>query len=105
MLSAKARMAASIELEFVGQSLQQLWDSERRRTTRRDWAGSSRLIFDLRAAYASSESLLAKNGCTGTAAFGAWQRAQYLRSRLGAFAGSFHSRLASKAASGGKVLL
>src|SRR3954468_7292851 len=92
--------------DAVAQSVQQLWFSSRSRTTRRDSVGLSRLILARTAAYASSGSLLAKNGCTGTAAVDAWQRAQYLRSMPGGFAGSFHRRLAwNFAESTGKLLL
>src|SRR3954468_10173537 len=92
--------------DAVAQSVQQLWFSSRRRTTRRDSAGVSRLILARAAAYASSGSLLAKNGCTGTAAVDEWQREQYLRSRPGGFDGSFPSRLAWNCAEvDGNVLL
>src|SRR5512134_3720695 len=75
--SAKALTAASISFEFAAQSLQQLWNSLRRRTTSRDSSGWSRLIFTRAAAYASFTSLDAKNGDCAFAADGAWQREQY----------------------------
>ena len=42
--------AASIVLAFEPQSVQQLWNSSRRRTTSREIAGLSRLIFERAAA-------------------------------------------------------
>src|SRR3954470_3602935 len=74
---ANAWMAASISFALAAQSLQQLWNSERRRTTRRDMAGWSRLILTLAAAYASSTSPEAKNGDCAAAAVEVWQREQY----------------------------
>ena len=47
---AKAVRAACIELALEPQSVQQLWNSSRRRTTKRDCAGASRLIFERAAA-------------------------------------------------------
>ena len=45
-----AVMAFCISVASLAQSLQQLWNSSRRRTTRRDRAGSLRLIFACAAA-------------------------------------------------------
>src|SRR4051812_48781689 len=89
-LSANWRMAASITSELSLQPAlpQQLWNSSRRRTTRRDWVGSSRLIFGLMALNAASAAasmsagnaelvVSAKNGCCGVAAPELWHRTQF----------------------------
>ncbi len=47
---AKARTAASISAALAAQSLQQLWNSERSRTTMREASGLSRLILTREAA-------------------------------------------------------
>src|SRR5215218_9116469 len=70
-------IAASISFAFAAQSLQQLWNSVRNRTTSRDMAGWSRSIFTFAAAYASSMLLDAKYGDCAAAATEAWQREQY----------------------------
>ena len=59
------------------QSLQQLWNSLRSRTTSRESAGWSRFIFVFAASYASVTSAEAKYGDCAFAAAGAWQREQY----------------------------
>ncbi len=77
MPSAKAWMAASISLEFWVQLSQQLWNSSRKRTTKRESAGVSRLILERAAEYAMSMSPSAKNGDCGVFDDDTWQRLQY----------------------------
>jgi hypothetical protein len=55
---------------------QQLWNSSRSRTTRRDWSGLSRFTFALMAEKAISGSASAKNGCCCVAELEEWQRTQ-----------------------------
>src|SRR5262245_19716650 len=83
MPSAKAWMAFCMSVAFFGQfavvsppGIQQLWNSSRKRATKREFAGISRLIFAFAAAYASALSLLAKNGDCAVAAVDEWQRTQ-----------------------------
>ncbi len=95
---ANAWIAASIVLAFAAQSLQQLWNSVRRRTTSRDSAGWSRLILVFTAAYASSTSLEAKNGDCAAAAVDVWQREQYCST-------SGCTVVANSAGDAGKLLL
>jgi len=71
-------IAASMVAASLAHTSQQLWNSVPRRTTKRDWAGSSRSIFAWAFEYASTGSLLAKYGCCGVTAEGEWQREQYL---------------------------
>src|SRR5688572_8445029 len=76
-------MAASMTFASLTQlCVQQLWNSLRKRSTKREIAGSSRFIFDFAASYASaieSASLggpSAKNGCCFSAVSEAWHSEQ-----------------------------
>src|SRR5689334_15978216 len=83
----KASIAASMVAALSAQVpplAQQLCDSSRRRTTRREAEVLSRLIFDLIAAYAVSiwsgvglAPPSAKNGCCCAADVDEWQRTQF----------------------------
>src|SRR4051812_18494074 len=79
MAPANWLMASSMVCALAAQPAvpQQLWNSSRRRTTRRDWSVLSRLIFALMAAKATSGSASAKNGCCCVAEFDEWQRTQF----------------------------
>src|SRR6478735_5876132 len=79
MASANWLMASSMVCALAAQPAvpQQLWNSSRRRTTRRDWSGLSRLTFALMAANAVSGSASAKNGCCIVAELDEWQRTQF----------------------------
>src|SRR5690349_15462450 len=86
---AKLVMAASIAAALPGQSgappdcvAQQLWNSSRNRTTKRELAGVFRSIFGCAATYASAGFGPAKYGCCGVPASGLWQLTQNLR-RIG----------------------
>jgi hypothetical protein len=56
---------------------QQLWNSLRRRMTSLEFAGVSRLIFDLAAAYAVTTSGSAKYGCCAVADSELWHPEQF----------------------------
>ena len=64
---------------FAQLAVQQLWNSLRRRITKRDSDGSSKSIFYFAASYASSTAVRslagpsAKNGCCLSAVSDAWQ--------------------------------
>ena len=79
----KAWIAACMSFASLAQlDVQQLCDSLRKRTTKREIAGSSRFIFDFAASYASSTASLslggpsAKNGCCLSAVSDAWHSEQ-----------------------------
>src|SRR5512147_194200 len=83
MPAAKFVIAVCIAFaSFVQLAVQQLWDSLRNRSTKREFAGSSRSIFGLAASYAASTAIAllagpsAKNGCCFTDALELWQREQ-----------------------------
>ena len=63
-------------------AVQQLWNSLRRRSTNREFAGSSRSILGLTASYAActatrcSDGPSAKNGCCFTRELEEWQPEQ-----------------------------
>src|SRR6202041_1497898 len=72
---AKVVIAACMVAASAAQlAVQQWWNSVARRTTKRDCAGSMRLILDCASAYASSGLELAKYGACGVCALSEWQR-------------------------------